>query len=530
MKKIILILLIFYFSILTAKAQVQQEWVARLNGPGNFNDVAYAMTLDASGNIYVTGTVSTGTGSDIATIKYNPAGTQIWMQMFNGGTHDVAFVIFVDNLGNVYVAGSSQGGNGADYITVKYNSFGAQQWFQIYEGPAFEEDGAASVAIDASGNVYVTGFSTGIGTAYDYATIKYNLSGVEQWVQRFNDPGNGEDVASSLALDGSGNIYVTGRSNFNYTTIKYNPSGVQQWIQTYNGPGNGNDAAGPLKVDGSDNIYITGMSMGNGTNYDYATIKYNSSGSQQWVQRYNGPSNNYDYASSLAVDASGSVYVTGNSFDDFATVKYNSSGVQQWVQRYNGPGNAGDYAYSIALDATNNVYVTGYSFGNGTTLYDFATIKYNTSGTEQWVQRYNGPGNFYDIPFSIAVDGSGNVYVAGESGGNGSGLDFATVKYSQLVGIEPISNEIPNSYSLFQNYPNPFNPATNVKFQIPNSGFIQLKVFDMLGREAATLVNEQLNPGTYEVVWDASNYPSGVYYYKFIAGDYSDIKKMVLVK
>jgi uncharacterized delta-60 repeat protein len=516
--------------IITSNAQVSEQWVARYSGPSNFNDVAYAMALDASGNIYVTGTMTPNTGSDLVLIKYSPSGSQVWVKTFNGGTHDAGFAIAADNSGNVYVAGSSQGGNGMDYVTIKYSSAGDLLWSNFYEGPIFEEDVATSIGVDASGNVYVTGYSTGDGTTYDFATIKYSPSGVEQWVQRYNHPSNGEDVAASLTLDGSGNIYVTGRSNFDYTTIKYNPSGAQQWIQAYNGTGNSSDESLAIKSDGSGNIYVTGRSTGVGTNYDFATVKYNSSGVQQWASRYAGPSNSHDNAASLAVDASGNVYVAGGSNGDFAAVKYNSSGVQQWAQTYNGPGNAGDNATSLVLDASANVYVTGTSWGGPETQYDFATIKYNSSGAQQWVIRYNGPINFYDTPYSIAVDASGNVYAAGSSGGNG--LDITTVKYSQTVGINIISGEIPNSFALFQNYPNPFNPVTKIRFNVASvrRTDIKLVIYDAAGKELATLVNKYLNPGSYEAEWDASNYPSGVYFYRITAGDYSETKKMALVK
>jgi uncharacterized delta-60 repeat protein len=527
MKKLILILLIISCILTGAAAQVQQQWIQRFNGPVNFNDVAYAMTLDASGNIYVTGTMNAVVGTDIATIKYNSSGAQEWLQTFSGGTHDAAFAITTDNSGNVYVAGSSQA-LGSDYVTIKYNSSGAMQWVQFYEGPVFEEDVAVAVAVDASGNVYVTGYSTGDGTSFDYATIKYNSSGAEQWVQRYNDPGNGEDVAGSLALDASGNIYVTGRSNYDYTTIKYNPSGVQQWIKTYNGPGNSSDGANFIRIDASDNIYLTGMSTGNGTEYDYATLKYNSSGTQLWDQRFSSPGN--DIVASLAIDGSGNVYVTGTSNGNYATIKYNSGGVQQWVSSYNGPANAYDQASSLAIDIAGNVYVTGTSFGNPTTQYDYSTVKYNTSGAQQWEQRYNGPGNFYDTPYSIAVDGSGNVYVTGSSGGSGSGLDYTTIKYSQLTGLQHVSSETPDNFALYQSYPNPFNPTSKIKFDLPNQGLTRLVIYDILGKVAATLINEELNPGIYEVEWNAANYPSGTYFYRLITREYTETKKMILIK
>jgi len=275
------------------------------------------------------------------------------------------------------------------FITGTVLSQVAQQWVARYNGPGNSGDYARSIALDGSGNVYVTGYSTGTGTNEDYCTIKYNSSGDTLWVRRYDGPGNNYDYAYSIVVDGSGNVYVTGGSSGNgtsldYCTIKYNSSGVQQWVARYNGPGNGSDAARSITLDGSGNVYVTGGSYGSGTGYDYCTIKYNSSGVQQWVAIYNGPANYHDYAYSIALDGSGNVYVTGYSYGnvagyDYCTIKYNSSGVQQWVARYNGPGNGDDAAFSIAVDVSGNVHVTGRSYGNGTD-YDYCTIKYNSSG------------------------------------------------------------------------------------------------------------------------------------------------------
>ncbi len=102
-----------------------------------------------------------------------------------------------------------------------------------------------------------------------------------------------------------------------------------------------------------------------------------------------------------------------------------------------------------------------------------------------------------------------------------------TVRY---VGVNNISNEIPKHFSLSQNYPNPFNPTTNIKFQIPKSGFVKLIIFDVLGKEVQTLVNEQLSAGTYNADFEGSSLPSGVYYYKLETVSFTQTKKMVLIK
>jgi hypothetical protein len=183
---------------------------------------------------------------------------------------------------------------------------------------------------------------------------------------------------------------------------------------------------------------------GSGTvGLDYGTLKYNSAGQQQWVRRYDGPAHSDDIANTIAVDGLGNVYVTGSSLNaafnqDYATIKYDSGGQQQWVRLYDGPGNNTDVANAIAVDASGNVYVTGSSNGSGFIgNLDYATIKYDPTGQPQWVARYDGPGTSDDVANAIAVDGLGNVYVTGSSYGSGTDRDYATIKYLQSATPTP---------------------------------------------------------------------------------------------
>jgi uncharacterized delta-60 repeat protein len=426
-------------------ASVEQAWVARYNGPANGGDSAVAMAIDDSGNVYVTGGSDSDITPDFITIKYDSTGQQQWVARFSGGdnTAEFANAIAVDASGNVYVTGVGWGyGSDSDYATVKYDSSGQQQWVARYDGPAHSLDTAMAIAVDGSGNVYVTGYSPGSGMGVDYATVKYNSAGQEEWVMRYNGPGNSDDVARAIAVDSLGNVYVTGQSigsgtGADYATIKYNASGQEEWVVRYNGPGNGTDAPYGITIDNSDNIYVAGASIGTiFPDFDCATIKYNSTGQQQWVARYNGPGNSDDGANAIAIDELGNSYVTGSSHDlntnyeHYVTIKYNSAGEEQWSARYSGPENGDNLAIAIAVDGPGNVYVTGASSGLGTD-WDYATVKYNTSGTEEWVARYNGPGDFVDTAYGIGVDAFGNVYVAGTSVGSGTNTDYATIKYVQ---------------------------------------------------------------------------------------------------
>jgi hypothetical protein len=215
------------------------------------------------------------------------------------------------------------------------------------------------------------------------------------WVARYNGPYYGEDIAEAVAINEQGDVYVTGYSpnlspyNDDYTTIKYDASGMEQWVVTYNGPGNSSDRPYDIVTDNTNHIYVTGYSWCQSGDFDYATVKYDASGAEQWAIRYNGPGNSYDAAYAIAVDCADNVYVTGWSADsstdlDYATLKYSPAGVMQWVARYDGPNHRADWAYAIVIDSMRNVYVTGASDVYGE-VNDFATVKYDSLGVQKWV-------------------------------------------------------------------------------------------------------------------------------------------------
>jgi len=444
------VILVLSVSVLAGEPP-EERWVARYNNLDNNSlNYSHALAVNNSGDVYVTGASynSGTTSSDYATIKYGPSGNQLWAKRYHGSgnSYDQGDAIAVNNSGNVYVTGLSYGsGTGGDYATIKYDPNGNQLWVKRYNGPGNDEDRAWDLAIDNSSNVYVTGYSIGNGTSSDYTTIKYAPNGNQLWVKRYNGPGNSFDIARALAIDGSNNVYVTGYSygngtNYDYATIKYDPNGNQLWAKRYDGPADGNDRAYALAVDSSGNVYVTGRSWGGGTSDDYATVKYNSSGNQLWVARYNGPADNNDWATALAVDNSGNVYVagvtgysdSGNTKYDYATVKYAPDGNQLWVADCNGPAH---YLYPLtlavlAIDDSCNVYLAGNSSSAGWN-YDWVTVKYDPNGNQLWETDYNGPANNSDEVYGLAIDNSGNVYVTGWSATSNGTCDYATIKYTQ---------------------------------------------------------------------------------------------------
>ncbi|KPL18366.1 MAG: hypothetical protein AMJ92_08270 [candidate division Zixibacteria bacterium SM23_81] len=549
---------------------VDTAWVARYNGPGNSLDWANDIAVDDSGNIYVTGVINWG---DMGTIKYYPNGDTAWARSYTGLSGAWGRALAIDDSGNVYVTGETGHYPSQECATVKYYPNGDTAWARRYYGPSHRGDFPYGIAVDASGNVYVAGYSYNTKAVADAFTIKYYPHGDTAWVRRYDGPANQDDFAFALALDDSGNVYVTGGSHGSGTsrdfiTIKYLANGDTVWTQRYNGPGNQSDTPLALAIDDWGYIYVTGESYDSLTTMDFTTIKYHPDGDTAWVRRYNGPENGEDRARAIAVDDSGNVVVTGTANQpgidataiddpisvsvsthtvisaqprgDFGTVKYYPNGDTAWVRIYNGPGNDVDGANALALDKSGNIYVTGHSAQSNTPPqnFDYATIKYYPDGDEAWAIRYNGPADEDDDAQAIAVDDSGNVYVTGYSFGIGTDKDYATIKYIEIpteVKGETPKEAKPLEFALSQNCPNPFNTNTEICYQITQDGSVTLKVFNILGHHVRTLVDAEQKAGRYSISWEGHNQggrdvASGVYFCRLMVGDFSKTIKMVLVR
>lgn len=540
--KTILTVLILLLCNLNIKSQVSLEWGETYNGSANLNDEGKSIVYDGQGNVVVTGNViSTGINYDIATVKYNSAGIQQWAAVFNGQGNDADYALDVaaDNAANIYVAGKSRINGDYDMLLIKYNSAGVQQWAVTWDSPSGMTDEGYSVTVDNNQNAYITGYAEISGFNTNYVTVKYNSAGVLQWAKQYNGPiTNSPDLAYFIESDPLGNVYVTGTSTApgtgsDFLTIKYNPQGDSVWVKRFAGPGNSfNEIPQGMDVDQNGNVYVTGFYSGL-SSIDYMTIKYNTSGTQQWAMAYDS-TNGQDIPEDIAVDVNGNVFVTGrsrinSSYNDYCTIKYNASGVRQWLRVYNNPTESrDDIGLDVETDALGNVYVAGISNEDGSN-YSIITIKYDAGGVQKWLAEYDETDD--DECYQMVLDQSNNVYIIGFE--NDINADFLTLKYSQTIGINQISTEIPDGFSLHQNYPNPFNPVSKIRFDVPSASQlsnVRLTVFDAAGRKVEELVNQILAAGSYEAEFNAGNRSSGVYFYELAAGDFTQRKKMVVLK
>jgi hypothetical protein len=434
----------FFFTAAFAPAtngqNVTQQWVQTYHYCNTCQqqiNEAQSVGIDIKENVYVGG-YSAQADNDMnwAVVKYSSTGSQLWAARYGGaaGGFDALYDMKVDSkTGNVYATGKSiESGSNWVYTTIKYNTSGVQQWV-VHYGDGIVGAVASAIAIDSQGNSYVTGYSYEGGSDL-IATVKYDSSGAQQWVAKYTLGADQGGVA--VSVDSNGNVYVlgatdvTGYPDRHFVTIKYNSQGIEQWHSVYGSTG----FPSSITLDPAGSVYVTGASSSGSYAHGYLTIKYDTAGNQIWVSTYEGPGNGQDEARAMVYDPiTNTVVVTGGSFDSantatYLTIKYNvTSGGTIWAERYTGPVDY-DGANAITADSSGNIYVTGGSAGNGTGN-DYATVKYDQNGVQQWAVRYDS-GFGQDYANDIKVSPSGNVYVTGTVAAS-SGDSYGTIKYSQ---------------------------------------------------------------------------------------------------
>ena len=265
-----------------------QLWARSYDGPMKDNDEFLAIGVDTAGNAYVTGyaTVSGLNFQDVIVRKYGPTGAVLWTRLYNGAAsiEDWGEALTLDPQGNVIVTGSRGEGCSGNvcysFLTLKYDPNGARKWVRIYNPLPQSDDLAHAVVANAKGEIYVTGESAWTSAFYDYATVKYSAAGAQLWVKRYDGPGKGDDEAYGLALDATGNVLVTGSSYTSlavysdWATLKYTPNGAVSWTNRYNGAGNQIDAAFGVAAGLDGSVYAAGFSNQPDTGDDMTLIKH----------------------------------------------------------------------------------------------------------------------------------------------------------------------------------------------------------------------------------------------------------------
>jgi hypothetical protein len=496
---------------------------------------SFELGCDQSGNVYSAGVRSYPRPSYLDVEKRSPSGFVYWRvseEVFGSlprvaGMHisgaNEAFVLVADHPPQIY----------------KFNSSGLRQWKWEHSVEGYLCV-ANDMAVDTAGNIYVTGYIRWTNYNLRIFVAKINPQGQEEWSSFFDfqdNPQDSTDAGMAIAVDPGGNVGVVGRSALypdqNIVVMRCDQNGVIDWHYVIEASVGAYYYGRDIAMDTQGNVYVAGSERILSGEENAFLICYESDGTFSWGKAYPEDLKSFSSGYRLVLDGEDGIYAVGSwrsdllEHPDYLTLRYDLSGNLQWARTYDGPVSAGDGGKLIELDDQKNVYVTGTSMGS-TGDNEMATLKYSGStGETIWEARYDGPSGLTTT--ALTIDPSRNVLVGGYS--QGAAGRTVIVKYGQLAtSVREVGDGVPSAWSLDQNYPNPFNPSTTIQFALPQLEYVTLTVYDVLGREVAVLVDGKHAAGTYNASWDASGQASGVYFYRLSAGNYVQIRKMLLLR
>ena len=418
--------------------------------------------LDSSKNLVVSGTGSYYDISSIildsvkiTTVKYDNNGTMLWSRNFDFPNDSASYFKdqLIDSVNNIYIAGYTLINSQENILVFKYDSLGNLQWYRTMAYQGYDQ--GRFIRLDNNGNLIV--FSqTVINNREKISMLKYDGNGTLLMQSVIDSASTQNYSVVDVEMDSLGNIYIGSTLNYSkFCSIKLNSIWSTLFSKTYF------VAAGQLNlkamhVDNYFNVYLGGDITQ--TSQDYFTMKTNSIGDSIWSAQYdNITGNTPDALYDIIADKNGNVYVTGNdrpnaTVEDVCTIKYDSSGIQKWIFRYDSTG-SDDFSYKILLDKFGDVYFAG---TNHLLNESIVIFKVKPNGLQSWMGIYfNG---ITSLVSDFCIDDNLNVFVTGTD--VNTGLDIVTIKFSQPLEAGITENDVRTDFTI---YPNPFSTQTTLR-------------------------------------------------------------------
>jgi len=317
-------------------------------------------------------------------------------------------------------------------------------WAVHYDGPDHQEDKVTGLVVDSAGNAYLTGYSFGRETDYQFATVKVSAAGETLWTRRDGSPFNSEDRTWTSCLDLDGSLIVAGGtiadsgSGWDFQLIRYAPDGKPLWLRRLDFPEHGDDKPASVAVGPDNSIYVCGSArprprVADRSDWDIAVVKLSAAGETLWTRLHDAAGRD-DLGVALAVDGAGDCYVTGKTTNqsgstDIVVLRFGGDGRLVWQQTIDGAGRATDFPTGLLL-GPDRCFVCGAGTGKGTG-FDYLLAGFDRDGNPLWQRTFDAAGRV-DIAQAACFDSSGNVILTGQSTGSGSSFDVATVAYSPV--------------------------------------------------------------------------------------------------
>jgi hypothetical protein len=406
-------------------------WQRAYSNGANAIDFFTALAPAPGGGVFAVGTSLAGTNAIVAA-RYDVAGQLGWRHTFTdvaNGTNEAVSAIS-DGQGDLIVGGYvSSAANVLNPVIIEYGPHGNLRWMHIGTGQATNTDDL-SLATNARGDIFAA-FGVKRSASNDIVITRYARSGKRRWTRLYTSAGSNSETG--MALDAAGNVYVTGaedrgsQHDLDVLTLKYDSSGHRRWVRFWDGSGLP-DVGYAVAVAGKGTLYVGGYTTGAQSGDDALLLEYSSRGALRWSRTYTGAGANTDYYEHVVALGDGSVAAAGGSATstagDVVVARYARSGARRWLRLYGGPDGLGGQASSLARGVGGAIYVAG-DVTTAATAEDSLLLKYGKTGALLWARSHTSPGMANDYALALAVVAGRSVYVAGgqnASPGAGDGM------------------------------------------------------------------------------------------------------------
>jgi hypothetical protein len=456
----------------------------------------------------------------VLTFQFLPAQAPdtLWTRTYGGSDIDLFYSVQPTIDGGYINAGYTESfGNGTRQLwIVKTDQNGDTLWTKTHGGSG--DENAYSIQQTSDGEFIVAGQTNSFGFGnYDAYLLKLDTLGDTVWTKTYGGPNS--DFARDVKICTDGSYVLCGGLSGDAWIIKVNAMGDTTWTTTVTGPQT--DVAESIYQTGDGGYIAVGATDAAFGSADVLMIRLNNIGDTLWTKTLGVTGYNWAHSVIQTVDEGFALCgVTGG----YAWIlKTNTMGDTTWYTTIFGP--LANIASSICQTIDGNYIVAGAAGGDGW------LSKTDTAGSLLWSEDWGDIGDEWLL--SVQATSDGGCVTAGFTTSSSAGY-----RDGWILKIKPESSHLNkknqkmhiNSFNLHQNYPNPFNPSTTIEFDLPKTGEVSLKIFNILGEEVVTLVSDRLSAGSYSYEWDASNLASGVYLYRLQAGDYVQTRKMVLMR
>ncbi|MBU1707101.1 T9SS type A sorting domain-containing protein [bacterium] len=452
----------------------------------------------------------------------------LWSRTYGGPDSEECYYVQQTSDGGYVLAGNVYSSIGA--WLVKTDTIGDSLWSRNNSSYT-----CYCAHLTADGGYVLAGFYfTWYETWWDFWLCKRFANGDNHWSRTYAESSDDECFSVQQTLDGgyilAGYTQSYGAGSNDFWLVKTNGNGTRLWHRTFGGY----TSEGCLSVkQTSDSGYVmAGWTYSFSAGYrDFWMVKTNVDGDSLWSQRFGGSGD--DYCTCVLQSSDGGYILAGSTVSfgvgrDFWIVKTDANGDSLWSRTYGGVGS--EECYSAVQISDGGYVLVGSTSSYGAGSADFWIVRTDSNGTQLWDKTFGGSSS--DVCRSVQQTTDGGYILGGHTRSFGAGnYDFWLVKTGpDPAATEPRIEILPAEYTLHQNYPNPFNPSTRISYDLIQTGRVTLKVFDVLGRTVATLVDGMQTAGNHSATFDGSGLASGIYLCRLQIGDWSQTRKMVLLK